>query len=154
MVDDFKSGTPTTKLGTQWLIDQDHNNLGTLVKNPKAFLVKGGAPGFDYAARFWGHYGHRWQPWPYAVFLCDMDPNGMALDLSAFKSLQFWAKGDGKRYEAVLEIQRSWITPTSIPNSRLRRGGLICYSASGFLSSAQLGRPGGTEHERGQRAHV
>lgn len=102
-VSDFKKGSAATGFGTQWFIDQDHNNLGTQVKDPKAFMVKGGPGGFAYAARFSGHFGRSVAPWPYAVFLCDLDPAGGSVDLSVFKALQAWVKGDGKRYEAVLD---------------------------------------------------
>jgi hypothetical protein len=55
-----------------------------------------------YAAHISGHYGKSIAPWPYAMLTCTLDPARTAVDLGDFKTLQFYTKGDGKDYSAVL----------------------------------------------------
>jgi chitinase len=103
LLDDFETGTTTSKLGTSWTVDLDHNNLGTDIKNASAFIVPKGAHKSKFCVRVYGHYGRSMAPWPYATLTCNMDAAGGAVDLSGFKSIEFWVKGDGKTYEIVMD---------------------------------------------------
>lgn len=103
LVDDFESGMTKSKLDTMWTIDFDHNNLGTDVKDAAKFVVKKGAHGSKFCARIYGHYGRSMAPWPWSSLLCDLDAMGGSVDLSGFKAIEFMVKGDGKKYEVVLD---------------------------------------------------
>ncbi len=104
LIDDFESGGTSNPLGGNWMTDTDHNNLGT-VMYPIPF--KPGAGGSKdspkFGAHIFGHYGKSIAPWPYAMLTGTLGPTqGQAVDLSDFKTIQFWAKGDGKDYSVVL----------------------------------------------------
>ncbi len=102
MVDDFESGGTANALGGTWMTDCDHNNLGTVLKPMPFQPTQGGARDSKFAARIWGHYGKNQAPWPYAMLTVTLAASGGAADLSDFKSVEFWAKGDGKTYSLIL----------------------------------------------------
>ena len=79
----------------------DANNLGTLLKDKDQFILKDGANGSKYCARIYGHFGKLVAPWPYASIYTSL-LNEEPMDLSEFKAIEFWAKGDGKTYEAMV----------------------------------------------------
>jgi hypothetical protein len=88
------------KLGMDWQTYHDENNLGTKV-NPFA-IVKDGAPkGSKGYGRFSGHMGKSKSPWPWATVDLAFGDDGPK-DLSAYDSLRFHAKGDGKKYRIRL----------------------------------------------------
>jgi chitinase len=103
LLDDFESGKTKSKLDTMWTVDFDHNNLGTDIKDAAKFIVPKGAGKSKYCARIYGHYGRSVAPWPWASLLCDLDATGGPVDLGGFKAIQFMVKGDGKKYEVVLD---------------------------------------------------
>ena len=103
LVDDFESGMTKSKLDTMWSVDFDHNNLGTDLKDAGRFILKKGAHKSKFCARIYGHYGRSMAPWPWAALLCDLDAMGGPVDLSGFKAIEFMVKGDGKKYEMVLD---------------------------------------------------
>ena len=41
-------------------------------------------------------------PWPYAMLYTFLNPDRAPTDLSSFKGIQFYARGNGKVYEVVL----------------------------------------------------
>jgi hypothetical protein len=103
LMDNFESGGTANSLGGSWATDCDHNNLGTVL-NPMPFKPEAGGSKSSpkFAAHISGHYGKSVAPWPYAMLTGTLDPGQGAVDLSDFKTLQFWAKGDGKDYSVVL----------------------------------------------------
>ena len=103
LIDDFESGGTTNKLQGTWMGDSDHNNLGTVL-NPSPFAPSTGGSKASpkFAAHISGHYGKSIAPWPYAQLTGTLNAGGTATDLSAFKSLEFWVKGDGKTYSVIL----------------------------------------------------
>jgi chitinase len=103
LVDDFEKGGTTNALGGSWSADCDQNNLGTVL-NPLPFTpAAGGVTGSGlYCARIFGHLGKNAAPWPYAELVGTLNPMGGAADLSDFKTLEFWTKGNGKFYSVLL----------------------------------------------------
>ena len=103
LVDTFESAGPANALGGSWESDFDKNNLGTTLKPVPFSPSPGGCPGSPgHRARISGHFGRSVDPWPYAYLLTTLAPGGQAVDLAAFKSVKFWAKGDGKTYECYV----------------------------------------------------
>gem|GEM_PF-861484 len=101
LVDDFESGKTQSHLGGPWQVQMDNGGLGTLIKNKDEFIVKGGANGSKGSARIYGHFGKLIAPWPYAsIYTAQAQEEPM--DLSDYKAIEFWAKGDGKNYEVQL----------------------------------------------------
>ncbi len=103
LIDDFEKGGGANALGGSWSADCDQNHLGTVL-NPLPFTpTAGGVPGSEkYAAHISGHLGRSVAPWPYAELTGSLNTSGTAADLSDFKAIEFWAKGDGKFYSLVL----------------------------------------------------
>lgn len=97
-VEDFDSAGPH---GT-WMCVHDTNGLGTVMK-PEPFQVSpGGAPGSSKgAAHVWGHLGANQAPWTWAQLQIGLKPDGSPVDLTRFKSVGFWVKGDG----SVLQVR-------------------------------------------------
>ena len=103
LVDDFEPGSGKNYLGGTWTTDCDHNNLGTLLKPMPFTVATGGSPKSpQYAAHILGHYGRSIAPWPYAMLTVTLNSSGGPEDLSDFKSVEFYAKGDGKNYSVIL----------------------------------------------------
>jgi chitinase len=103
LIDDFEKGGTANALGGSWSTDCDHNHLGTVL-NPVPFTpTAGGAPGSEkIAAHISGHLGRSVAPWPYAELTGTLNASGSAGDLSDFKAIEFWTKGDGQFYSLVL----------------------------------------------------
>jgi len=99
LIDNFEKGTTTNLLLGEWMTDCDKNNLGTTV-NPTPFQPsKGGCPhSTKFCAHISGHFGKNQAPWPYVALTCTLAPGGSAADISGFKAVEFWVKGDGKTY--------------------------------------------------------
>lgn len=103
LVDDFEGGTPVNALGGAWTADFDQNKLGTTLSPSPFAPAAGGARGSEkFAAHIFGHFGKSMAPWPYAELTGTLNQAGAAADISGFKTLKFWAKGDGKEYSALL----------------------------------------------------
>ena len=94
IVDNFDEDRP--KLGAAWETYVDDNKLGTKV-NPFEVVKEGSPKDFKGHGRFSGHTGKSKDPWPWAVLDLAFNDDGPK-DLSGYKSLQFYAKGDGKKY--------------------------------------------------------
>ena len=84
------------KLGTGWETYIDENNLGTKI-NPFTLETTGNPQGAKGHGHFSGHVGKNKAPWPWAVVDLGFGDDAPK-DLSAYKSLRFWAKGDGKKH--------------------------------------------------------
>jgi hypothetical protein len=88
------------KLGMEWQTYIDENNLGTKI-NPFVIVKDGSPKGSKGHGHFSGHMGKSKDPWPWAALDLAFGDHGPK-DLSAFTSLRFFAKGDGKKYRVRL----------------------------------------------------
>jgi uncharacterized lipoprotein YddW (UPF0748 family) len=102
LLDDFEDGNLANEAQGSWILDADSNKLGTVAGPQPLQAQAGGAHGSKYYLGFKGHYGKAQAPWPYATLLTYLNPDHAPVDLSAFKGLGFYARGDGKAYEVVL----------------------------------------------------
>jgi hypothetical protein len=95
LIDDFEA--EDAKIGGKWWVGCDELGKGTKV-GPVPFVAsKGGAEG-KMCGRIYGVLGAGESPWPWAGLSINV-PN----DLSAYRALQFWARGDGKTHSVRLE---------------------------------------------------
>ncbi len=117
IVDDFEAAT--AKNGGVWISEQDPHNMGTTLL-PKPFTTSpGGAPGSPgQAGHISGHLGPSRAPWPYAVLSIDLNAPPRPVDLTQFKALEFWAKGDGKNYR--VQLSKASVTDWSHPQHEFK----------------------------------
>lgn len=103
VVENFES--PSGLSGGMWF-EFDKNNLGTIA-NPNPFtLTPGGAPGSPgNAAHIWGQLGADRAPWTWVQLQIFLDQSKQPFDLGSYKSISFYAKGDGGRYWISLATQ-------------------------------------------------
>jgi complex I intermediate-associated protein 30 (CIA30) len=81
----------------------DHNGLGTHVSPDPFELTAGGAPvSPGHSARYYGAIGDNRAPYSWAQLQLSLNPDKSPKDLREFRSIRFWAKGDGARYSVVL----------------------------------------------------
>ena len=99
MVEDFEKATP--RLG--WQAEHDDHGLGTVLL-PDPFIPEaGGAPGSPRGCgRIHGHLGLNQAPWVWAQLRLALKPGFAPADLGAYRSLRFWAKGDGSVHRVRL----------------------------------------------------
>jgi hypothetical protein len=97
-VESFDGAGP--KLGRAWETYIDENNLGTKI-NPFVILKEGSPKSSKGHGRFSGHIGKNQKPWPWAALDLAFGDDGPK-DLSGYKSLRFYAKGDGKKHRVRL----------------------------------------------------
>ncbi len=97
LIDDFEKNLAYN--GEAWNLGHDDNNVGTIAQ-PIPFVTEvGGAPGSaGRAARVKGKLGPLQAPWPWTAFQLTIKDG----DLSKYKALRFWAKGDGQEHRAQL----------------------------------------------------
>lgn len=87
----------------------DHNGLGTAVSPDPFRLTSGGAPPSpSHSARYFGTLGDNRAPYSWAQLQVALSPGFAPTDLRRFRSLRFWAKGDGGRY--AVELVRRAVT--------------------------------------------
>jgi hypothetical protein len=98
LLSDFDKGSLQHALGGLWQAEVDHNGLGTVLHPSPLAVTPGGARSRN-ALKVWGHYGKNQAPWPHASVAARFGK----VDLSAFRGLRFFAKGDGKTYSVLLE---------------------------------------------------
>ena len=102
VLDDFEDGNLTNEAYGAWNLDFDSNGLGTRVDKQPLQALPGGPAGSKFYLGYEGHYGKNQAPWPYATMDTVLNPDRAPVDLSHFKGLGFFAKGDGKTYNVVL----------------------------------------------------
>ncbi len=84
----------------------DHNGLGTKVSPDPFELTPGGAPPSPgHSARYFGALGDNRPPYSWAQLQVFLNSTKAPVDLRGFRSVRFWAKGDGGRYAVVLAKQ-------------------------------------------------
>lgn len=98
LVDNFDGNEP--RIGRTWVINSDKNKLGTKV-NPFGIEKTSAKSETGNHGHFYGHVGRNMDPWPFALVELSINQNGPN-DLSAFKAIRFYAKGDGKTYRVSL----------------------------------------------------
>lgn len=87
----------------------DRNGLGTVVSPDPFALTPGGAPPSPgHAARYHGSLGDNRAPYSWAQLQVALKPGYAAQDLREYRTLRFWAKGDGGRY--AVELVRHAVT--------------------------------------------
>ena len=102
LVDDFEGGA-SAKNGAVWIAEFDKHNMGTKITPfPFASSPGGSSTSPGNAGHISGHLGPSRAPWPYAVLSIDLNTPARPVDLTQFKALEFWAKGDGKNYRVQL----------------------------------------------------
>jgi hypothetical protein len=106
LIDDFEDGNLVNRLRSPWSAEMDNNKLGTTLAPNPLTPFQGGAGKSRFALGITGHYGKNQAPWPYAMIRTAFSPGSDPMDLSAFKTLAFDVKGNGKNYEVAL-IQES-----------------------------------------------
>jgi hypothetical protein len=103
LVESFESPQGTS--GGFWCAF-DHNGLGTKVSPDPFVLAPGGAPPSPgHSARYFGTLGDNRPPYSWAQLQVFLTPSRAPKDLRGFRSIRFWAKGDGGRYAVVLAKQ-------------------------------------------------
>lgn len=98
-IEDFEQPNGTS--GGFWF-EFDKNPLGTKAEPNPFKLEAGGALGSSSAAHIYGVLGSNRQPWTWVQLQLFLDRGKQPQNLAEFKSLRFWAKGDGGRYGAAL----------------------------------------------------
>jgi hypothetical protein len=103
LVESFESPQGTS--GGFWCAF-DHSGLGTKVSPDPFVLTPGGAPPSPGScARFFGVLGDNRPPYSWAQLQVFLNAAKGPADLRGFRSIRFWAKGDGGRYAVVLNKQ-------------------------------------------------
>jgi Carbohydrate binding domain (family 11) len=103
LVENFES--PQGSSGGFWCAF-DHNGLGTKVSPDPFVLTPGGAPPTPgHFARYFGSIGDNRPPYSWAQLQVFLNQAKGPADLRGFRSVRFWAKGDGGRYAVVLSKQ-------------------------------------------------
>jgi hypothetical protein len=102
-VESFESAQGTS--GGFWCAF-DQNGLGTHVSPDPFVLTPGGAPPSPgHSARYFGSIGDNRPPYSWAQLQVFLNSDKTPTDLRGFRSIRFWAKGDGGRYAVVLSKQ-------------------------------------------------
>jgi Carbohydrate binding domain (family 11) len=100
LVEDFES--PQGRSGGFWCAF-DSNGLGTHVEpDPFVLTAPGAPPSSGHAARYFGKIGDNRPPYSWAQLQVFLNSGKLPHDLRGYRSLRFWAKGDGGRYSVVL----------------------------------------------------
>lgn len=103
LVSDFEGAQPTTTYGAGWLVSTDSLAGGKSVA--VAHVVPGGAHGSKGALQISGTVdGGLPYAWAGSMFFPGATPMAVA-NLSAKKTIRFWAKGDGKTYRVMVFTQ-------------------------------------------------
>ncbi len=100
LIEDFEDASGRS--GGFWY-EYDKNPLGT-VANPKPFTLSpgGSSPSPGSAAHIWGTLGADRAPWTWVQLQVFLNRQKKSEDLTGFKSVSFWVKGDGGRYAISL----------------------------------------------------
>jgi len=109
LVSDFDGDTPKTEFGQGWSLSTDRFLGGE--SSAEFRLIPGGADGSAGALMVEGTIADRPMPrWGGVMFA----PGGgmhQPADLSSFRTLRFWAKGDGGTYSAMLFTRARGMDP-------------------------------------------
>src|ERR1051326_2063912 len=103
MVSDFEDGSTKTQFGSGWKVSTDVDWNGTSTAEMK--VAEGGSRNSRYSLEVAGEVlpSSRF-PWAGVEFTPGMNP-WQSANLSAHKSISFWAKGDGQTYQVRIITQ-------------------------------------------------
>jgi len=102
LLDDFEGGG-VSKIKTGWYAGCDTNNLGTTLVPQPFKVTPGGCPlSPANSGHIQGHYGKNQAPWPWAQLSLDLKSPKAGVDISGYKAIWFYAKGDNKNYKITL----------------------------------------------------
>ena len=112
-ISDFDDGRVAAAFGAGWQISTDSMRGGA--SDAKMTIVRPGAAGSAAALEITGaiRAGAEY-PWAGAMFFPAATPMA-PVDLSTFKELVFWARGDGRQYQVMLFTTRFGNIPVSQP---------------------------------------
>ena len=99
-VDDFESASPS--YGSGWWSGCDAAGVTKLSPIPFAPLPGGSPKSPGHCAGMKGHIGPAQAPWPWALLALALDASGKPIDLTAYKALRFYTRGDGKSHTVAL----------------------------------------------------
>lgn len=100
LVEDFES--PSGHTGGLWY-EFDKNPLGTVAKPNPFVLEPGGAPPSPgHSAHIYGTLGSNRAPWSWVQLQISLSRDKHPVDLTAYRTLSFYVKGDGGRYGVAL----------------------------------------------------
>jgi hypothetical protein len=100
VISNFEDGTPQAKFGVGWMLSTDSIAGGKSTGEMK--VIDGGANGDSHALDISGLIdGGLPYAWAGVMFSPGSQPF-MPMDLSAKKSITFWAKGDGRTYRVLV----------------------------------------------------
>ena len=86
-----------------WSVAHNDNGLPTTLAPDPFAPEAGGSPlSPGHSGRIHGHLGPNRAPYSWAQLSLKLAPDGAPMDLSGYKSLRFWVKGDGKRHVVKL----------------------------------------------------
>ena len=99
-LDDFESSSPA--FGGAWFAGCDNFGVTKLSPMPFAVLPGGSPQSPGHCAGMKGHMAPNQAPWPWAGLSLSLASNGNPVDISAYKALRFYTKGDGKTHPVAL----------------------------------------------------
>ena len=100
LVEDFEGASG--HLGP-WSVAVNDNGLGSTLEPSPFVPAAGGCPASPgHSGRIHGHLGPNRAPYSWAQLTLPVSADGKGRDLSAYKSLRFWVRGDGKRHGVKL----------------------------------------------------
>jgi|GEM_PF-1378734 len=99
-LDDFESASPL--YGASWWEGCDSTGVTKLSPMPFAALPSGSPVSPGDCAGLKGHLGPQQAPWPWAVPALGLDAAGKPFDLTSYRALRFYTKGDGKTHSVAL----------------------------------------------------
>ena len=100
-IDDFEKDLPS--FGTGWWEGCDQNKMGTTIFPDPYERIKVGSPASPgYCAGLKGHLGPNEEPWTWANLSLNLAGNETPVDLTTYKALRFYTKGDGKSHVVSL----------------------------------------------------
>lgn len=99
-LDDFESGSPA--FGQGWFEGCDGNGVTKLSPVPFGTLPGGSPASPGHCVGMKGHFGPMQAPWPWALLVLTLNSDNKPVDLSAYSSIRFYAKGDGKAHTVSL----------------------------------------------------
>ncbi len=98
-LDDFEAGSPA--FGAGWFEGCDTNGVTKLAPVPFAPLTGGSPQSPGHCAGMKGHFAAMQAPWPWALLSLALSNSG-PMDLSGYKAVRFYTKGDGKSHTVAL----------------------------------------------------
>lgn len=99
-IDDFELAAPL--FGASWWEGCDSNGVTKLSPMPFATLPGGSPASPGHCAGLKGHMGPQQAPYPWAALSLRFDAAGKPIDLTAYKAIRFYTKGDGKSHVVAL----------------------------------------------------